>query len=933
MKADGGRRIFLKQTALGAGALCLGVPLREQSASASGVAEDDLFERFQTPPAEARPFFRWWWNGNRVTEGELRRELRVMHEAGAGGVEINPIALHETVERPTGEALDWLGDAWGRTVEVAVEESQKLGMVVDLIVGTGWPFGGDFLAPEETIRGLEWEATSVEGPATFEQTLPVDGAGRRLVQLALYPEPVGSLGAGVDLTDRVGPDGRVAVEVPPGPHRLYAVVERRRFRDVMFGAPGGDGPVLDHFNRGAVEAYLERTSEVLAAALGGRPGEKGIRAFFCDSIELEGANWTSDLPAEFERRRGYALGPHLPLVLDTDVQTHADVAEAVGRIRYDLARTLAELFEERFIRPFHAWCHANGTLSRYQAYGYPWLYTDPLDGYLIPDIPEGDQWLFNAGWVKQAPLDEIRYAIWNKYASSAGHLKGRRIISSEAMTNTKGVFRAAPAYLKQATDIDVVTGINHLVLHGFNYSPPEAGVPGWVRFGTYFGEHNPWWPYVRAWMDYAARLSAVFQASEPTAQVALLGPTADVWSEHGLDRNAWNTTPPYLHALWQALNHHGYLADYVNATILQGATFEGGTFRYGPMRYEVLIVAGAERLEPTTAQALRRFAEAGGRIVFVGGVPRRAPGWLDQEASDADVQEALADLPSRYPERVRTVAEPGEPYPIAWAGETMRSTGVRPDVRLAQPDPKLYFTRHRAGERDVFFFVNMDRERTLPLDARLPTSEKTPWRWDPETGERAVFPTGADHNRIEAELAPLESLLLVCEPGQAAPPPPTSVVASEDPFARVTGPWSVTFAPVVGAPYEATLPALVDLGQSADHDTFAGTATYRTPFRLDDPLSAAVLDLGDVREVAEVTLNGTPLGVRWWGRRRYDVGGLLRKGENVLEVRVATLLYNYVRSLQDDPHARYWMEQGGDAPPLPSGLIGPVRLYRAAPSE
>jgi len=128
-----------------------------------------------------------------------------------------------------------------------------------------------------------------------------------------------------------------------------------------------------------------------------------------------------------------------------------------------------ELFQERFVYPFHNWCKANGTQSRYQAYGHPWL-MGMLDGYMVPDIPEGDTWLFN-NWMG---LDEIRYAVWNKYASSGAHLTGKPLIGCEAMTNTKGVFSATLEYIKQAGDLTFITGCNHFVLHGFNYPGPKT---------------------------------------------------------------------------------------------------------------------------------------------------------------------------------------------------------------------------------------------------------------------------------------------------------------------------------------------------------------------------------------------------------------------------------------------------------------------------
>jgi len=918
------RRTFLRLLATGLGGVTLGIPSLSGCRPRTTAGRDRLFDAFRMPSAEARPFFRWWWNGNRVTRNELLRELHLMHAVGAGGVEINPIAMHEVIEHPPGEAVVWLGDAWNTLVAGVAQEGRALGMVTDLIVGTGWPFGGEFLEDDETIQGVELEVIDVTGPTRFSHLLPGrDDVHRRLLQARLFPEVVRSLDEGVDVMDRVQADGTIAFDVPDGAHQVYLLTWRNRFRDVLFGAPGGAGPVLDHFNRQVVEKYLRRMSDRLKPFLG-EPLGHSLRAMFCDSIELEGANWTGDLPEAFERRRGYDLLPILPLVLHRDLRAEGDLGDTVRRVRYDYSRTLAALFMERFIEPFHAWCHENGLQSRYQAYGYPWLYTDLLDGYLVPDIPEGDQWLFNPGWVHSAVLDDIRYAIWNKYAASGGHLRGRRIISTEAMTNTSGVFEASLAYIKQATDIDFITGVNHLVLHGFNYSPPEAGRPGWMRFGTYFSEHNSWWPYARRWFDYAARLSQVFQDADPVMQVALLGPTPDVWSDHGLDRNPWNLTPWYLHALWQALNHHGYGAEYVNGTVLRDADFEQGTIRYGPMQYRALVLADVASLLPETAEALVDYAEAGGRLLFIGARPARAPGLPDQAAQDERVQQAVSRLLTAYDDRVQRVAAPGQDTLIDEAGAWMQALRVAPAVRLHPIDPRLFFVQYREGERDLFFFANTDRGRSIHIEASFATAGKTAWRWDPETGERSVYQLGTD---FPVTLDPGESLLLVFESGRTGETPAPRPAWLDEPVAELRGRWGLRLEGMDGSHRERDLAVLDDLNRIDGLAAFSGTVTYTMSFEAPDG-GAMLLDLGDVRELSDVRLNGEALGVRWYGRHRFDLTGKLQPGANILEVRVTTLAASYYRSLQDDATAQYWAERSRRPEPGPSGLIGPVRLYQ-----
>jgi hypothetical protein len=911
--------------------------------AAASVPTDPLYRTFQSPPAEARPFMRWWWNGNRITEAQIVRELDAMRAAGVGGVEINPIALHEAAPTPTAPAHDWLSPEWIRLLKVAVDGAHARGMMADLIVGSGWPFGGKFLRVDETVQGLVISTQTLNGPqrVTVDLAPLVQGnrdnwalpdAPRPVFRFAhLAPAPATDLAAVRDVTGSVTADLKLTLDVPAGPHQLLVGAVQRGFRGVMHGAPGADGPVLDHFNRAAVRRFLDRMSAALAPSFGGRLGP-AVRALFCDSLELSGANWTDDVPAEFLRRRGYPIEPYLAFVGTKEtVAVGGPLQAELRRVRQDFSQTLSELMNERFVGTFVEWCREQGVQSRYQAYGMPALY-DMHAGYLLPDIPEGDMWIYN-NWMG---LDNIRYAFFNKYASSAGHQRGRRLIGCEAMTNTRGVFRELPQYFKQAGDLNLLTGVNHNILHGWNYTPPEAGFPGWVRYGCYFNPVNPWWPAFREWMDYQARLCAVLQNSQPVAEVAILGPTADVWAQHGLDRGPIIATPPYLHELWQAFSAHGTTADYIGEGLLAEADAADGELRTGPMRYQLLLVVQSEALAPATVRTLEKFARSGGRIAFVGRVPDRASGAGAHR--DREVGDALAALVRDHAKSIAVVAAPRAKQPLLpWAGEVLTRFGVRRAVTLTAPDERLMQIHHRVGEREVFFFANVHRERTIETGARFATTAPV-WRWDATTGARHAqhAPDAAGIHALR--LAPLESLLLVLDPAApaaSAADAPRGLGSTLAPLAVLPGPWQVSFGPMQGEKFSGKWDNLENLTKSTDARVaaFAGEVVYRTSF--DFSASSAreeiILDLGQVHGTAEVRLNGRSLGHRWWGQRRFDLTGAVTTGRNELEIVVGTALFNYVRSLRDNPMARAWTEKA--EPGEPSGLLGPVRILAATASK
>jgi alpha-L-rhamnosidase len=527
---------------------------------------DALFRDFQQPPAAARPFVRWWWNGDKLTEKEILRELDLLHSAGIGGVEVNPIRFPNPDDPLGVPSIEWLSKPWIGMLQTAVRAGHERGMIVDSIVGSGWPFGGQFLTREEQTHILALGTRRLSGPATLripEAELLADAElklhskwksiDKSIRYLRLAPRRMEQFTPGADITSQLT-GGVLTLEVPEGEHILYTLVQQRGFQAVINGAPGADGPVLNHFEAAAVERYLERMSSAIEPVMGSLG--KSFRAMFCDSLELEGANWCSDMLPEFEARRGYSLLPYLPFVLfktgemgnPTENQNQAELGAAardvVERVRYDFLSLQMELFSERFTRTFQRWCTRHGVKARAQAYGPAY---HPLESSMEIDIPECETWMNPQMGTREhrAPTGI------NKFVASAARFSGKRQVSCEELTNTSMVFNATLASLKNCADQSNLSGVTHSVFHGFNYSPAEAPFPGWVRYGTFFNERNPWWPFVRRFTDYKARVSAVLEGCDPRAEVAILHPLADLWMAHGLQREPFPVLhmPPYQYQL------------------------------------------------------------------------------------------------------------------------------------------------------------------------------------------------------------------------------------------------------------------------------------------------------------------------------------------------------------------------------------------------
>ncbi|MDR0685889.1 MAG: glycoside hydrolase family 2, partial [Dysgonamonadaceae bacterium] len=510
---------------------------------------DKLYELFKNPPATAKPFVRWWWNGDKLSAKEILRELDVLKNAGIGGVEINPIAFPggDDLGIPT---LQWLSQEWIEMVKVALKGAEERGLICDIIVGSGWPFGTEILEGDDRSQLLTLSSRKVSGKNKI--TLNTEDvlneakprvhahkdADNKLYAVALAPVKMDKFQSPLWLP--FDPESKsLEIDVPDGEYILYTLVKCTGFQAVINGAPGAGGPVLNHYSKEATEKFLNRMSNTLFPQI---KDVKSFRALFCDSMELEGANWCNDYLEEFRRRRGYDIKPYLPFILfkvggmgskidgGETTQLAGEAQETVNRARYDFYTTCMEIITNRFLVTYTQWCNRHGFKSRMQAYGNEF---HPLEASLDIDIPECETWM----WKK---IDKETNTIYNdfvnqnsatnvnKFVASAARLSGKKVVSCEEITNTDNVFHTSLEQVKICGDQSNLSGVNHSILHGFNYSPLEAPFPGWVRYGTFFNERNPWWKYFNRWTAYKARLSSLLQETEAVADIAVMHPLADM---------------------------------------------------------------------------------------------------------------------------------------------------------------------------------------------------------------------------------------------------------------------------------------------------------------------------------------------------------------------------------------------------------------------
>jgi hypothetical protein len=923
---------------------------------------------FQNPSSNYRPFVRWWWTGDKIERPELLRELKLLKQAGISGVEINPIRFPSKTDDMGKSSVQWLSNEWIDLLQFTLKEAKNLGIICDLIVGSGWPFGAEWLQGEERSQIMTVAVKKIEGPYNQEFSIddllvdadpsissPFAERTIEILSIHLVPEPVNSLEEMKDVTSQVK-NGKLRLDLPAGKYGLYLLAKVNGFMSVIQGAPGATGPVLNHYNKEAVKKYLHKMSDTIQRRMGPLSGH--VRSLFTDSLELEGANWCSDMREEFTKRRGYDLMPYLPFVLfritrmgniffkedpgynvyqadslvvppiyDYGVKYGSVFNEIIQRVRYDFELTKAELLKERFHDPFLQWCKENKVQSRMQAYGRGYF---PLDSSLDVDIPEGETWI-RPGVGNKISEEDYRigraYTVTNKFVSSAAHLKGKKEISCEELTNIHLVFNESLELMKVAGDQSIISGMTHPVFHGFAYSPLAASFPGWVVYGTFINERNPWWTYFKLFTDYKSRLSALLQHATMFADIAVLPATTDLWSKYGAQNDPFPivTYPDWHTLVWESIHHNGNACDYISEKIINESIITNGVLSYGPRKYRSIFLTQVDSVEPKTAKKLFEFVQTGGKIFFIETFPNKSPGWKNYEQRDKEVQQWIRKIQS-FKDRCIFLNKPGKDH-VAWFKTVQLKYKIAPYIKIDEPVKFVSQVRYQTKDAEIFVFSNANMNAGFSLTITpisAITLGKSAWTWDPETGER--FPFALNKQSFSIDLGPSDLQLIIFDKNKNGVlyKPPIKYAATAIPM---NSDWSVKGTHSNGNIITSVLPELTDLKGVAGWENFCGELVYASEFIADTHSEDFWIDLGRVYGVCELLINGISVGTKWYGSRKFNADKFFKSGKNRIEIKIVTTMGNYMKGLKDNPVAQFWTNEGRTIQPLqPIGLIGPVTI-------
>ena len=965
-------------------------------AAAAGDTQTTTLEReFVAPPDTARMWTWWFWLGDKVDEKSITADLEAFKAQGVAGVTVYSLSGPGV----PGKGPPYMSAEWRALWKHTLKEADRLGLGVSTMLCSGWNAGGPWIQPEQACKKHVSSQQVVTGPQHFKGILPqpatvsgfyrdaavsafpvradapagetatagllalktldhtVSGQAptREINEAARQPLPAAAADTSidpltvVDLTARCGADGVLEWDVPAGRWTILRSGYTLTGARTSWSSPTGNGLEADPLDATAMDFQFANTAAPLIEDAGPLAG-KVLRSVQIDSWEIEHPNWTPALMDDFRRLRGYDPRPYLPALAGYRLG-HDDLGE---RFLYDYRKTVGDLVADHYYGRLSTLATARGIVQQSEAGGVcspTSMALDCLKNLGKCAIPMGEFWQDGA-WVENQQNKN------GKQTASAAHLYGKPIVAAEAFTSFIH-WLDSPATLKPTADRAFCEGFNRFFIFS-SATRSEDGYPG-TEFcaGTHFNRKITWWQQARGFSDYIARCSHLLQQGRFVADVLFYNGDA-----------CPNFVPPKQ--VDPSLGP-GYDYDVCNSEILltrvgvvdgrivlPADAPESGNAGGAGITYRLLVLPECVTMPVEVLAKLKACVAAG--MTVIGPRPARAPGLKDYPQCDRQVIAMADELWGDCDGKSITEHAYGHGR-VVW-GKTIRevldSAGVKPDFCYsgARPGAFLDWIHRRAGSTDIYFIANrLDRAEKACCTFRV--SGRQPELWNPVTGERRDLPQfepTAGGTSVPLEFEPHESMFVVFRTTIQPPPAERSHASPNFParaaLREIEGPWSVRFDPQWLYPLDGLSAEQVAGSFTFDHLTdwrtrpepavrhFSGTAVYQKDFgHVPDESRGSNriwLDLGVVKDVARVRLNGRDLGVVWCPPWRVDITGAIEPGRNTLRIEVVNLWPN--RLLGDGllPAGARRTQTNFPAGPkqslLPSGLLGPVGVCEESPA-
>jgi hypothetical protein len=730
------------------------------------------------------------------------------------------------------------------------------------------------------------------------------------VDLSKYPTPENA--EGIDINDILNLTGKLDYESG----ELDWIASDGNWKIVRYGysttgklnhpaSPEATGLEVDKMDARAVKDYFENYLDQYKSASGGLMGKKGLQYVVTDSYEAGQANWTPNMPAEFEKRRGYGIWNWLPVISGAVIKDAASsdkflwdfrktISELIAENHYD---QLTEILARRDMKRYSE-SHENGRV----------FVADGMEVKRSAAVPMSAMWVAGG-----TPKDMYEADI--RESASVAHIYGQNIAAAESFTasGAAGVGPAwgyAPENLKSTADLEMANGLNRFVVHTSVHQPVDK-VPGLglAHFGQWFTRHETWADQASAWTDYLSRSCYMLQQGKFVA---------DVVYYYGEDSNITFLFGDKLPPVPQ-----GYNFDFINADALVNLLETNKNMLTTPsgMKYRVMVLDSNSRA--MTLRVLKKIQKlVQGGATIIGPKPSGSPSLMDDK--------------KEYDLIVKELWDSGKiDSKIAIQG-ILTKLKVLPAFQYSKPnkDTDLKYVQRTLPEGEVFWVSNANN-RYENVSAQFRVSGKEPEIWRPETGtvEKVSYSIKNGITTIPLKLSPEDAVFVVFVKNTSKS---SAVIADKKVVGEVPieGDWQISFQKGRGAPDKVTFSKLTSFHENENKGIryFSGTAAYWKKITISKiEKGAYILDLGEVKNLAEVIVNGKNLGIVWKKPFRTDISNALITGENIIEIKVTNLWVNrLIGDRQPDVADKITFTAQpfykADSPLMPSGLLGPVKL-------
>jgi hypothetical protein len=914
----------------------------------------------------------WWWLNGNVTKEAITRDLEEMRAKGFGGALICDAggAEQDGNDRvPHGPTF--MSDEWRELYKHTLREADRLGLELSLNIMSGWNLGGPSVTADDAAKKLTWSEQVVRGPGRVKVGIPqprsrdnyyrdlfvlgfpahkvsatnspekaesrIKNWEQKAMHRALHfsapstgplfeefstsaTEPIIHTSEVRDLSANLNGDGELEWDVPAGEWQVLrfgcTIGDHSR---VSTSSDGWSGYALDVLDEGAFTRYWDAVVAPLIADAGPFAG-KALKYLHTDSWEVEAINWTPSFAKEFRARRGYDFLKYAPALTGRIV----DSRPISNRFLHDYRKTLGDLAIDHHYRIFRDRAHAKRLLIHPESGG---PHAVPIDAQRClgwNDAPMSEFWAWS--W-RHRVGDENRFFV--KQPASAAHVYGRKLVLAEGFT-TIGPHWQETLWdnLKPSFDKAVCEGLNLLVWHAFVCSPQEMGMPGQQYFaGTHFNPNSTWWSRSGPFLAYINRSQFLMQQGLPVCDVVYY------YGDHVPNFSQLKRSDPA-----------GVLPGFDYDTITEEAILTRLEFKNGRfvlpdgMSYRVLVLPKRTMISLPVLQKLRRLVAKGGTII--GPKPVEAASLKEYPRCDQAVRRLADEMWGTVDgsDKMRRFKR-GR---VVWgmtAREVLAMDSVGADFAFSgSPGASLDYFHRRTPEADIYFVANRSN-RLETVEATFRVEGRAPELWDLVTGERRSVPNfkRERHSTVVPLQFPPYGSWAVVFPQKSTPIQSGSENWREyRSLAEISGEWDLVFDPKWGGPGQVVFP---DLSSWTKHPEpgikyYSGTVLYRKTFDLPSGLGQGTrvwLHLGNLRELAEVRLNGTNVGIVWAPPFRLEITQAVKPANNQLEIDVVNFWPNRLIGDEGLPAEKRLTRTNirkltPSTPLMESGLFGPVQL-------